>query len=270
MRKHLQLSELASNYACDKGHHGPSHKWSGNNYVDIYQAYFAGTRHNVKAVMEIGLGVRGSEFEAKVAHGQNQGGASIKMWRDFFPSAKIVGLDINDASFLNGDRIITHQVDQGRRDQLSAIRDAYADTAFDLIVDDGSHRSDHQQTTLEELFPLLKPGGLYVIEDLNDQGLGSARGGPHASKNTVNTRDWFYRYVENGSLLPNHAFNSTDFLSQCSEINFHAPAPFLRGRDIIYETIRVLLGRSSRGLLRREFNSKSHRIVALRKANHSR
>jgi len=41
--------------------------------------------------------------------------------------------------------------------------------AFDIIVDDASHASFHQQLTMLRLFPLLKAGGFYIIEDLNWQ-----------------------------------------------------------------------------------------------------
>ena len=37
---------------------------------------------------------------------------------------------------------------------------------FDLIVDDGSHDVGHQQLTFGKLFRLLKPNGIYIIEDM--------------------------------------------------------------------------------------------------------
>src|SRR5438445_13894138 len=40
---------------------------------------------------------------------------------------------------------------------------------LDIIIDDGSHASVHQHLTLGVLFPSLKPGGLFVIEDLDWQ-----------------------------------------------------------------------------------------------------
>ena len=41
--------------------------------------------------------------------------------------------------------------------------------AFDIIIDDGSHASYHQQLSFKTLFPTLKSGGIYSIEDLNWQ-----------------------------------------------------------------------------------------------------
>jgi len=42
-------------------------------------------------------------------------------------------------------------------------------SGFDIIIDDGSHASWHQQLTLRTLFPRLEKGGLYIIEDLHYQ-----------------------------------------------------------------------------------------------------
>jgi hypothetical protein len=38
---------------------------------------------------------------------------------------------------------------------------------FDIIIDDGSHHWNHQITTLQQLFPFLKPGGFFVVEDID-------------------------------------------------------------------------------------------------------
>jgi SAM-dependent methyltransferase len=262
-----QLYEIASRHACDKGLHGPSNKWSGNNYTDVYQAYFGHRRNEITAIMEIGLGVKGENWKANISHGENDtGGASLKLWYDYFPNAKIIGLDINPAGFLRNDRIDTHQTDQGDRGQLQAIVEKYKTGSFDIIIDDGSHRADHQQITLETLFPLLKPDGLFFIEDLNDYGFGGKARGAHATPDVISTRDLFREYARSGKILPRNAFNSTAFLDDVSTLSFHAPAPFMRGMDIAYESLRFVLGRGDRGLLRREFNPTSHRIVALRKS----
>ena len=38
--------------------------------------------------------------------------------------------------------------------------------AFDVIIDDGSHLNQHQIFTFETLYPFVKDGGVYVIEDV--------------------------------------------------------------------------------------------------------
>jgi SAM-dependent methyltransferase len=70
------------------------------------------------------------------------------------------------AYLFTDERIVTYE---GSQEDPLAIRDKIVDLKrkFDIIIDDGSHRHDHQQKTLSALFKFLKPGGLYIIEDLH-------------------------------------------------------------------------------------------------------
>jgi len=56
---------------------------------------------------------------------------------------------------------------------------------FDIIVEDGSHFHHDQQRSLVQLFPLLAPGGVYIMEDLqshlNAAGYREPRGGANTS-----------------------------------------------------------------------------------------
>jgi predicted O-methyltransferase YrrM len=57
-------------------------------------------------------------------------------------------------------------VDQGDRHRLLAILAAEMDGGpLDLVVDDASHRYGQTRASFEVLFPALRPGGLYIIED---------------------------------------------------------------------------------------------------------
>lgn len=59
-------------------------------------------------------------------------------------------------------------VDQGDRERLVEILDReFRDEPIDLVVDDASHLLAESRTSFEVLFPRLRPGGLYVIEDWN-------------------------------------------------------------------------------------------------------
>lgn len=258
------LSELAQFYACDKGYSGPSNKWAGNNYVDIYQAHFGNRRSEELTILEIGLGVKGPNWRSDIVHGRNpEGGASMKMWASYFPNAKIVGLDINPAEFLNTDRIRTFQVDQGDRKSLKAFLDKVPDL-FDFIIDDGSHRADHQQITLEALFPRLKPGGIYFIEDLNDHGFGG-RSNNRFSSDAIDTRTLFKQFGKTGEVPEPNAFADTTFLNDVENVQFYCPKPMLRSTDLIREGVRTLIGRGERGIARTEYAPDSELIVALRK-----
>ncbi|MEZ5177376.1 MAG: class I SAM-dependent methyltransferase [Acidimicrobiales bacterium] len=61
-------------------------------------------------------------------------------------------------------------VDQADRDRLTRIvADEFGDDPLDLVVDDASHRYDETVASFEVLFPRLRPGGVYVIEDWTGQ-----------------------------------------------------------------------------------------------------
>jgi hypothetical protein len=93
-------------------------------------------------------------------------GESLKYLKDYFQSATIHGIDINDCSEYESDRIKIYKLNQENRDELiDFIKETNLE--FDLIIDDGGHTMKQQQTTLGVLFNILKSKGLYVIEDLH-------------------------------------------------------------------------------------------------------
>jgi predicted O-methyltransferase YrrM len=68
-----------------------------------------------------------------------------------------------------GDTMRLHYgIDQASREQLTEILDAdVGDQQLDVVIDDASHRLAETRTSFEVLFPRLRPGGYYVIEDWN-------------------------------------------------------------------------------------------------------
>lgn len=133
------LCELAIKYGTDKcGKH---------QYTPVYYDLLKDKK--VKRVLEIGV----------------YNGASLRMWRDFFPGAEIYGIDIDLRSLIKEDRITCFAGDQTK---AYTLRNAalVAGGEFDLIVDDGSHVPDDQILTAWELLPFLAPNGLYIIEDV--------------------------------------------------------------------------------------------------------
>lgn len=136
---YMALEALAAIYFTDKLTHG---------YLTHYVRYFENYRSTVHNVLEIGI----------------KEGASLKMWSDYFPSAMIYGVDRREecCKYL-GPRIVTVHGSQSSMRFVEKLQDVQ----FDLIVDDGSHVQFHQQLAMTKLFPLLKEGGVYVIEDLH-------------------------------------------------------------------------------------------------------
>ena len=85
------------------------------------------------------------------------------MWRDFFPKATIVGLDIIDKSYVAGDRIEVYTGDQSDPQLLARIVAEHPD--LKVVIDDGSHVSAHILASFATMFPLLPSDGIYAIED---------------------------------------------------------------------------------------------------------
>lgn len=221
---HKTLTELANYHGTDKGTIGPSTEWGAQNYTDIYQSYLESYRAKPVSILEIGLGVLGDRWEARIVHGRNEGGASLKMWYDYFPKGRILGVDVNACPHLDNDRIGTFVADQGKVAELQSVIDAAEGTEFDVIIDDGSHRPDHQQISLGFLFKFLKSGGLYFIEDLMPNGLGDNASGRNACDSVLNTYSVLKKFREGGTFAEPHALIDADYLTQHIEyLNFHAP-----------------------------------------------
>ena len=149
------LCELADQHQTDKG--GRSTTYGGvpgdtcHNYTPAYHAMFGDRRESVRRVLEVGVNA----------------GCSLRMWEEYFPNAKIVGLDIRREVLFTAGRVECHYADQGSRQSLLAAVAAAGGGPFDLIIDDGSHEDAHQIVTAETLMPLLPPGGALVIEDID-------------------------------------------------------------------------------------------------------
>jgi hypothetical protein len=125
------------------------HKWI--DYLDIYHRYFASFRGSDVVFLEIGV----SE------------GGSLDMWREYFGArATICGIDI--------DPLCATRVDEPNIVRIGSQDDpVFLDTVIaemgrpHIILDDGSHVARHQAASFRHLWPSLRTGGIYVIEDLH-------------------------------------------------------------------------------------------------------
>jgi len=140
------LEEISKNYRSDKGN-------VYHNYLQIYEKYFSKYRNSLKSFLEIGL------WE----------GESIRMWRDYFETGCLVGVDILDLSHIQLPNTQIHICDQSDRKQLEFLV-SKTFNEYDIIIDDGGHWMHQQQITLATMFKYLKPGGIFVIEDLHTSG----------------------------------------------------------------------------------------------------
>lgn len=140
------LSKLATLYETDK--------WGFHWYMQHYQRYFQPLRKKPLNLLEIGVG---GEDDPR------NGGQSLRTWKRFFPRARIVGIDIFDKRHFSQARIDVRICDQTDEAALRKLSAEYG--GFDIIIDDGSHMNEHVIKTFHVLFPLLRPNGIYAIED---------------------------------------------------------------------------------------------------------
>ena len=109
-------------------------------------------RDSITKVVEIGIG----------------NGSGLFVWRDFFPNAKIYGVDNRGRLLMRRTRIESIHADQSeQRDLIKIIEKTGTD--IDLFIDDGSHNPHDQLLTFMTIMPLLKQEAIYVIEGVQDQ-----------------------------------------------------------------------------------------------------
>lgn len=144
----------------------PTDKIRSHAYHYLYNRYLPHARLHDLNILEIGLGCN-MEYGA---------GASLKLWRALLPCANISFIDY-DAACAGKYKVQIEAEGGGRlyigsQDDPKLLADIVADGkaagGFDMIVDDGSHNVKHIFVTLNALWPVLKPGGVYIIEDLDE------------------------------------------------------------------------------------------------------
>lgn len=158
----MTLDELAIKYGTDKS--SLSH-----NYTPLYERYLP--HHSKGSLLELGWG--GHEDPDK-------GGESARMWRDYYPSWTVQVIDNEPKNFSDiGIRLAQgDQADQRFTDGI-----AVTSGPWDVIIDDASHLSSLTIASFKNLWPHLKPGGLYVVEDTHSSYHDFYYGPQQASRN---------------------------------------------------------------------------------------
>lgn len=142
----ITLDELALKYGTDKSS-------QGHAYTQVYEHYFHHLKDLPIKFLEIGF-YRGS---------------SAHMWENYFSNAKLFFIDINQESYNYVNSLIRsslYMVNQEDPVALAAFASSVGSN-FDIIIDDGGHSMNQQITSFKVLFPHIKHGGIYVIEDLH-------------------------------------------------------------------------------------------------------
>jgi hypothetical protein len=92
-------------------------------------------------------------------------GASLRVWRDYFPNAKVVGVDIDSGCLFKESRISTYFMDQTCPTSIKQVFNKFPQK-FDFIVDDGLHEYHAGVTLFENCIDNLSNEGIYIIEDV--------------------------------------------------------------------------------------------------------
>lgn len=123
--------------------HGTDKSTITHCYLDNYTRYFEPWREKEFNLLEIGVA----------------GGGSMRMWREYFPKAKIYGID-NEPNCAGEGVFIGNQNDTGFINYV-----VQQTGPLSIIIDDGSHEGPFTIKSFKELFKGVVSGGYYVVED---------------------------------------------------------------------------------------------------------
>ncbi len=155
--KKVTLSELGLKYNTDKAslfvYNNTTLK--GHDYLKYYELFLKELKKEHFTLVELGCFT----------------GASLKMWKEYFPKAEIAGVDLNPKlTSLEEDRIhfiCSNAVSIELLQKLNKFKN------IKCIIDDCSHAWSDQRRSFEMLFPILSSGGYYIIEDLECGSMGA-------------------------------------------------------------------------------------------------
>lgn len=167
------LDKLAQIYNTDK--------FGRHSYTSVYSSYFKTIRKKRLSILEIGVGGYDNP---------NRGGASLKMWKRYFPNSKITAIDIHDKSQIQEKRIT---IFKGSQDDEIFLNEVVNKTGnYDIIIDDGSHINKHVVFSFKHLFSKLNEKGIYVVEDTQTSYWDDMGGDSH-DLNAANTSMNFFK-----------------------------------------------------------------------------
>ena len=237
--KELTERRLFETPLCDIGKKYMTDK-PGFGYTKVYNEIMEDKRNNLIDIFEIGIYF----------------GASLRMWHEFFPNGNVYGIDngrllpgakvlvggrdgtkINilseddvkllqpnakvenywDFTWIENERIKCFVADQRSESQLKDAFKHFKCDTFDFIIDDGQHFQEHQQKSLGMLFPTVKSGGYYIIEDIATQeNLVGGHFWGQKKKDASDSTDYIFKEFLNGKKLESRYIteSETDYIEE--------------------------------------------------------
>jgi hypothetical protein len=158
-----ELTEIMNKYGSDKPISG---------YTIHYDVIFNQYRNVFTNVLEIGIGTLDPSIPSSFAgidqhNNHYTPGGSLRGWRDYFVNAQVIGVDVAEDCRISEDRISTYIFSSL---DTSTCNQVFADSTFDLILDDGLHTAIAQLQTFINLFPKVRDNGYYIVEDVGGAG----------------------------------------------------------------------------------------------------
>lgn len=176
--------------------HGPSFheialkhgtdKVTDHQYHYMYDKYLPAIRNEKIKMLEIGLGcdmvsipsltavssfymwLATCAYLSPTLKGYGPG-ASYYTWLEYFPNVDLYFIEYNaECAEKWADQTAGATIFPGDQADKAFLRKFIEETGgdFDVIIDDGGHSMVQQETSLELLWKVVKPGGVYFVEDL--------------------------------------------------------------------------------------------------------
>ena len=155
MKDPWTLTEIAVKYGSDK--------YYSHSYIEgFYEHEFHDRK--VRHLLEVGIGYEAlmKDFTPNFVHG-----SSLRMWAEFWPGAEIWACDVRPETLINEGRIHSMVADQSSLHDLAKLLE-FCGGGWEIVIDDGSHQTEHQIFTCRTLLPCVSLGGLYIIEDVQE------------------------------------------------------------------------------------------------------
>ena len=190
-----QAWKKQSYYDIFRNHQGYAcHKWT--HYPFVYDQIFTRYLDAGKPLRLLEIGV--------------QNGGSLEIWGKYLPpGSEIHGLDINPKC-LNLDFSANIHFHLGSATDEVFLNRLFADKGFDIIIDDGSHRSDDIISTFLKLFKKINPGGVYIIEDMHACYWKSYGGGLRNKNSAIEFFKQFVDTLHSDYIQKNQLLNDMD------------------------------------------------------------
>lgn len=124
--------------------------WKWKHYFDVFERHLDRFRDKPVGLLEIGV----------------LGGGTLQMWREYLgPHVHVYGIDVDPAcKSLEREGVEIAIGDQGDRSFWRSFLES--SPTIDIVIDDGGHEPHQQAVTLECLLGQVRPGGVYICEDL--------------------------------------------------------------------------------------------------------